>query len=262
MIDDQFIHVIKQIARQAVIEQRSVVYGHIASYDPLTNTARVIVPSMRDDQTGDPLFSGWLPMGVLAGGAQAGFQYVPYGGATPDKPTQGEWVQVTLNERGSGVAAITGIMYSAQQQPPHTALPPKNGLQPGDMIFRNAAGSSIWIHASGQIDVVTAKSTDVNVNSGGNVTVNTVTDGNITVTANGKGNMTVNSAGSGKTFVESATEIDLVAPAIKGGNGSTFQKLCMDNLRTLYNSHTHPSIGAPPSQQADTTYVTSKMTAE
>jgi hypothetical protein len=197
MIDDELVHIIKHISAQSQIEQRPWVYGHISSYDPNTHTARVIVPSMRDDQTDAPLHSGWLPMGTSQVSGQVGLQIVPFGGASADKPTAGEMCLVAINERGTGVAAIVATFYTAAQRPPNTVLPQEQQLKPGELIIRHSSGTIARFHSNGDFEVTT----------GG--------DGAVNVAVSGKGGINLTATGQGSIVVNSAQEIDVTAPSLK-----------------------------------------------
>lgn len=185
MIVDELGHIIRQIAAQATIETRPWVYAHVSDYNPANNSVRVIVPSMRDDQTDAPLHSGWLPLGTQQAGSQTGLQVVPYGGASSDNPTAGELCMVALNDRGTGVAAVVCMLYTDQQRPPHNALSP--GLQPGEVVLRHASGSFVRLHTNGDVEVTTGQDGAVNATTSGagGITLKTTGNGGIALTTTG-----------------------------------------------------------------------------
>lgn len=180
---DELVHQLKQLSAQAQVEQRPWVYGHVASYDPATHTVRVIVPSMRDDQTGAPLHSGWLPLGTTGVGSGSGLQVFPVGGATPDKPTAGELAMVAINERGTGVAAVVALFYTNAQQPPNTTLPAGGSGNAGDVLLRHQSGTIQWFQKDGSVIVQCAPngSVSVSVSGSGSVIVETGTSGSVNI---------------------------------------------------------------------------------
>lgn len=223
MIGDELTHIIKNLSAQSSIEQRPWVYGHISTYNPADNSARVIVPSMRDDVTGAPLHSGWLPMGSAQVGGGAGLQVAPIGGATADAPTLGEACLVALNERGSGVAAIVCTFFTGLQQPPNSTLPQGAPLKPGELMIRHKSGSVLRFHDSGDLEVVTGGDGTVSVTTGG--------DGAVNVTCSGSGTITLKSA------QPMVVDGDLhVKGAVIGGFGS--------NDQVSLQTHKH-GVGSP-----------------
>lgn len=184
---DELVHTIKHIAGQSQIEQRPFVYAHVMSYDPNTHTMRVIVPSMRDDQTGAPLVSGWLPLGSMLVGAGSGVQVYPTGGATTDNPTLGELALVGINERGTGVAAVISLFYTNRQRPPNTAL--TSQASAGDIVTRHQSGTVQWFHQNGSVEFTLAPdgSVNINVSGSGGVNINSFGTGNIVLSATGAG---------------------------------------------------------------------------
>lgn len=195
MYADELVHVVKHIAAQSSIEQRPWVYGHISTYDPLRHAVRVIVPSMRDDQTGDPLVSGWLQLGSGSVGGGSGLQVFPVGGATVQNPTAGEQCMVAINDRGTGVAAVVCLFYSNVQQPPNTVVPTRG--RAGDILWRHQTGTLQWFHDTGTVEVTTAA------------------DGAVSISVSGAGNISLTSSGSGRVVVTAAqSEVDVVAQTV------------------------------------------------
>lgn len=59
----------------------------------------------------------------------------------------------------------------------------------------------------------------------------------------------------GKVLLNSAAEIDI------GNLGATLHRLVTDAFQTLFNTHTHPASGQPPTQQMGATHLTSIVKA-
>jgi hypothetical protein len=175
----------------------------VSNYDPNLNAVRVIVPSMRDDQTGAPLHSGWLPLGSGWVGAGSGIQVIPQGGATADQPTLGELAVVSVNERGTGVAAVQCLLFSNAQPPPHTKLPTGGGMKPGEIIIRHVSGSLIRMHANGDVEVTTGGDGAVNVATSGR--------GGISLSTSGAGGIAATTTGSGTILLKSPNPVTIDA---------------------------------------------------
>jgi phage gp45-like len=190
MMTDELAHIIKNLASQSFQEHRPWVYGHISVYNPVDHTARVIVPSMRDDHTGAPLLSPWMPMPSAQVGANTGIQVVPLGGATSEKPTDGELCMVALNERSQGVSAIVAMFYTGVQQPPHVEIVKADrtqGLLPGELLIHHSSGAFQRFHS----------------------------DGSVSVQAGPGKPVIVTTTGAGVITLVSAQEIDMTAPIVK-----------------------------------------------
>lgn len=195
MMDDELVHTIKHLAAQSQVEQRSWMYGHVESYDPNRHAVRLIVPSMRDDQTGDPVHTGWVPLGTSGVGGRSGLQIFPVGGANAENPTAGELAIVAINERQTGVLSVVALFYTDQQQPPNTALPTSGSG--GDIVLRHQSGTLQWFHATGDVEITTAS------------------DGAISLGVSGSGGVSISSSGTGKIVLSApSAEVDITAPTL------------------------------------------------
>lgn len=276
---DQFAHMFRHVASQGG-EIKPHVYGHIASYDLTQHRVRCIIPSMTD-QDGNPLLSPWLPMGTMSAGAGYGIQVVYQGGATQQNPTGGEQVLIGLFDKQRGVSAAPCTFYHATNKPPSTNLPTTDdgyntaadAAVAGDIIISappaqsGGANSFVRIRKNGQIQVWSAGLVYADVIGGLTANINTgdvnltVAKGNANVTiAQGDANVT---ATVGNATVQAGQTVNILGSAIKLGANltDTLLRLCTDTFRSFYNIHTHPSNGFPD-PQADTTTVTSIVTAE
>lgn len=238
-------------------------YGHIATYDPAQHRVRCIIPSM-SDENGNPLLSGWMPMGTLSAGAGYGMQVIYQGGATVTNPTAGEQVMISVFDRQRGVAAVPCMFYHAASTPPATNLPSKeDGYNtaadvsvPGDVIISapsqtaGGANSFIRVRTSGQIQIWSAGPVTADVIGGLTATVNT---GDVDITV-AKGNATVQAT----TGV-----VNVLGTAIRLAANLTdaVLSLCNYNLWTTFNVHTHGNSG-PPSPQALPSALTTIVSAE
>lgn len=152
MMNDELVHVIKGLVQQAMQEFRPFVYAHISNWDPVAHAVRVVVPSIRDDQTGDPLMSGWLPLGTMQAGNGVGIQVAPLGGASTQNPTAGEQVLVALNERGTGVASVVTMFFNNKSAAPSPTL--VSTLKAGEMVATSNGIVVRW-HSDGTFEVTT-----------------------------------------------------------------------------------------------------------
>lgn len=206
---DELVHMVRQAAQQQAEDGLGpFAYGHIASYDPARHRVRVIFPGRRDEN-GLLVMSGWMPMSTAAVGAGWGLQYVPVGGATQQNPTAGEQVLVGILDRKRGTAAVLAVYYGADAAPsPGTS--PGGQASPGDVILRSISGGFVYMHASGEIDVVAEAGAFLSLRNDGNCWMG----------------------------------LDLhVEGDVYDKHGS------LDRLRGNYNTHSHPlaGISAPPS---------------
>lgn len=197
MMTDELLHVIKGLVQQEIREIRPFVYAHISNYDPALHAVRVVVPSMRDEITNEPLMSGWLQLGTLQTGSGTGLQVAPVGGASLTDPTAGEQCLVALTDRGIGVASVIALFFNNKLQPPSTSI--SSPLQAGEMVaFSN--GIEVRWNSDGTLTINSTK--DVTVVATGNVNL---TGNDVVVTGNSVVSImtpTVNlAAGSGRAVV-------------------------------------------------------------
>lgn len=146
MWSDELLHQIKHAAGQQAQEFRAFAYGHVASYDPKTNRARVLFPAFRD-QLGNMVLSPWLPCPTMWTGNGFGMQVAPFGGATSENPNRGEQCIVELIERQYGVTAIAHLTFNDSMTPPFP------GMLPGEFGMKSKTGSTFYMDAAGNITV-------------------------------------------------------------------------------------------------------------
>lgn len=256
MLADELTHTIKMIVAQTLVDQRPFAYGHISSYDPVGHRVKVIVPCMQDEN-GQPLLSGWMPMGSLSAGPGYGIQVIYRGGATAQNPTAGEQVMVGLFDRNRGVAAVPAVFFNNENQPPATNLPAgASPAVPGDVLISNPSNSLFRLHANGDLEhigtgkaIVTTQG-DVTVTTQGTTTV--TSQGDVSVTT--QGNATVTATGNATIAAATITLCKAV--------GDALQTLCTKAFSTWAASHTHPGNGSPPSTQPPANGLTTIVTAE
>lgn len=276
---DQLLHTLKNASAQGG-EPRPLIYGHIASYDPLLHRVRCIIPSMTD-QDGVAQLSPWMPMGTASAGAGYGVQVIYQGGATIDNPTAGEQVLIAVFDRQRGVSAVPCMFYHASNLPPATDLPEQSDgfgssappAAPGDVIIAappaqtGGAKSVLRLRLNGDIEIWCAGRLNADVIGDINATTETgnlavtVVKGNAAVTVE-QGDVTV-TATAGNATVQAAQSVNILAPVIRLGAALTDQllTLCTSTFQAFYNRHTHPNQGFP-NPQADASTVTSIVRAE
>lgn len=182
MMRDELLHAIKAIVLQVMQEQRPFVYAHISNWDPVAHAVRVVVPSIRDELTGEPLVSGWLPLGTQQAGSGVGIQVAPVGGASLADPTAGEQCLVAVNERGTGVASVVSLFFNNKSlAPSSTLVDPHSGdpspLLAGEMVATSNGITVRWRSdqtfevTAGRVDVTTSGDVDLTVKGNINETV-------------------------------------------------------------------------------------------
>lgn len=258
MLGDELVHLVRQAASQGG-DIKPFLYGHIASYDPTQHRVRCIIPSMTD-QDGNPTLSPWLPMMSSSTGNGYGAQYIPFGGATADNPTNGEQVIIGMFDRQRGVGAVMGMLYHGTNPPPATDLPKQSdgftanaaANAPGDFIISappasaGAANSFIRMRQNGNIEIWSAAQ----------ISINTIGDSNLNVGGN------INATVTGNATVTAAT-VTIVGATIMltKAVGDALHTLCTDLFQALFNTHTHDE-GGPPDQQSTVAQMTTVLTAE
>lgn len=111
---------------------------------------------------------------------------------------------------------------------------PQN-LQAGESALYDDQGQQVYVSRSGIQILGGASKLPVTVTVGGATMV--VQDGTVTVTA--------------------ANKVAVTAPDIEFGNGGTLQQMVTAAFMTLFNEHTHPANGEPPTQQMTDSELTS-----
>ena len=170
---DELLHLVKHGAQQQAGDFRPSVYGHVASYDPETHRVRLIIPSLRDEG-GTPVMTPWMPLMTLSVGNGWGLQWAPKCGATLEKPTLGEQMQVHVMERSQGVAIAVPSTYNEVMKAPW----PK--MKAGEFSIKHEKGSFLYIHENGDVEINTQGKTIINATD--NVEVTTQKHATITAT--------------------------------------------------------------------------------
>ncbi len=160
MSGDELLHQMKHAAAQQAGDTVPIAFGHISSYDPKLHRVRLIVPSWIDDG-GNPVLTGWMPLATGFAGLSYGLQIAPVGGATPQKPTQGEPCIIQLMRKGSGTSVCAGMFFN------QTTLPPFTDLQAGECGLMAKSGSFIRFKQDNSVVLDTTKNNGkVQVNAG------------------------------------------------------------------------------------------------
>ena len=200
MNSDELSHIIKQHVAQALVDQKSFIYGHIANYDPVAHKVRLVVPSLRDE-SGLAMLTPWMPFGTTGAGQGGGFQYHPFTGATPTDPTRGEQCMIMLLDKDRGIAAASTMFFGPGDSTPASALPADaKPFSPGEYILAQKTGSFIRLHADGEIEMsvspaskflTTVGTTSMQIDpSGFYITGPVTTDNNLTVGNGATGTLT------------------------------------------------------------------------
>ena len=215
MNTDEFAHLVRQLAGQQNQSVKPVAYAHIATYDPLGHRVRVVIPSLRDDDTA-PTLTGWMPLLSSSVGPGYGVQIAPFGGATVDNPTAGEQVIITLMDlqRGSAQCACMGMTFNGPMQPPAAVADSftTQPLQPGEAVVYNQSGTFWRLHANG----------DVETNAQGNILMTGAKE----MTVNTLGDVVIQSAGT--ITIGGADQADILSTLVNLGGASGGRKIARD----------------------------------
>jgi hypothetical protein len=256
---DEFLHNMKLASEQQDGGYAPFVYGHIASYDPLTHRVRLVLPSQRDED-GTPVLTAWMPLGTIGAGAGWGIQIAPMGGATQQNPTGGELCVVQRIDRQVGVQAVASQVWNQVNAPPFP------DLQPGEVGLQAQGGSSIKLATDKSITVTSLEK--LNMTAVGDLAITTQGATSITsrgaITVNSEGDCTLNSSGNLTLAALGSLAITATASSI-GAVGGLVNKLVTAAFVTLFNAHTHPVSGGtaqPPNQQMTDAQLTTVLEAE
>jgi phage gp45-like len=264
---NEFLHNVKFAAQQQTEDYAPFVYGHIASYDPLTHRVRLILPSIRNED-GTPVLTSWMPLGSM-GGAGWGIQIAPMGGATQQNPTQGELCIVQRLDRTQGIQVCASMIWNQVNQPPFTTL------QPGEIGLQSQSGSSLKMTNDKNVTVTSGAKLnmtvtgDINITTQGKTTVTSTGDLGITTqgstTINSTGNCTLNSSGNLTLAALGSLAITATSAAI-GAVGGTVHKLVTDAFEALFNAHVHSGVPGgdtgPPTVAMTSAQLTTIMSAQ
>lgn len=169
MIQQEFVHLIKQLCAQQMQDVRMTRIGHISSFDPKTFHCRVILPELRD-HTGAVIESPWMPLGSAFVGSGYGMIFHPKGGASPTDPTAGEKVIVQFADKDGGLAYAANLLFSTTQLPPTPS-----DFAPNEWLVAHESGSIIRLYTNGDISIgansnlILAAGGDVIVAAGNNL---------------------------------------------------------------------------------------------
>lgn len=150
MSADELLHQIKHAASQQSGDDVPVAFGHIASYDPKLHRVRLIIPSWRDE-AGNPVLTPWMPITTAWSGSGFGMQFAPVGGATQEKPTQGEPCVMSVIRRNQGLSVQAGLFFNQANEAPFP------DLKPGEGGMKHQSGSFLRFTKDGDILVDAAR---------------------------------------------------------------------------------------------------------
>lgn len=218
---NEFAHLVMQSAQQQISEMRLLFFGHIANYDPKTHSAQVVIPTLRN-ANGVAILTPYLQLGTIWAGNNFGVQVAPYGGATPENPTQGEQCIVDCMFKKNNLMASSVMLFNVINQPPGADIRNYTELQSGECIIVQKSGSYIYFKENGSIilDVLQENSSD---NTSGNIVLNAVNE----IQINAQVKVTV-----------TAPEVLIDSDTINAGSGTAIS-LINSNLVDIYNSHVH-----------------------
>lgn len=120
-------------------------FGHIATYDPKTNSARLYIPSMRDEDD-NVVLTEWMPLSATFAGAAWGMQFGPMGGSTPEDPTKGELCVIGFGGPQRGLRACLCSIYNTVNAPPFP------DLKAGEFGVMSKMGSFMRFHDTGDVE--------------------------------------------------------------------------------------------------------------
>lgn len=182
---------IKQHANDLVQEMELNLIGHVIEYDVTTHMCRVLLQTRRAQDHGggggglggggqggvgvQTMETGWCQVGSLMVGDHFGIQYALKGGATAEHPERGEQVQLSIQHRPSGLAAVANLTFNDTMPPPGggnnngggggggnnidptTDTDGSQQLQPGELIIKHESGSFIKFYQTGDVRLYTAQ---------------------------------------------------------------------------------------------------------
>ncbi len=120
-------------------------------------------------------------------------------------PKIGDQVVITFQEGDLNNGIVIGKIYSSADVPPP--------VPSGEWWITHTSGSFIKIKNNGDIEISAAQNAKINADT--------------------------------KVSITASSEVEVTAPVINLSNGGTLKKLVNDELKDLYNAHTHGSGPAP-----------------
>lgn len=160
---DELAHQVKHAAQQQTGDYRPFAFGHIATWSA-TQGVRLIIPSMRDE-AGNPVLTGWMPLGSMFAGGAWGMQIAPLGGATLQNPTAGELCIVAIMDKTNGLMATLCLAYNQVNTAPFP------NLQPGEIGIMGKSGSSMQFKKNGDVDLSAIGNINIVVASAKNILI-------------------------------------------------------------------------------------------
>ena len=188
--------------------------GRVIEYDVKTNMVRVLLDTRRGEALEDPdepMETGWCQLGSPIVGKNWGLQYCLEGGADKDN-NKGELVQVSIQDRTEGLAAVANLVFTDEMPPPGGGEEEEEGggggggddqgaeedsdgtqqLKPKEFILKHESGSFIKFYEDGSVRLTVVQDLFVEVQEGdanvdvleGDVIVN-VDEGDLTATVKG-----------------------------------------------------------------------------
>lgn len=165
---DSLVHLIKQLARDEVGHQTFATWGYVAAYDVATHSIKAVLPTFR--ATGpngelQPIVTDWIQLATPWSGDGFGDQMSPYAAAaTPQDPSLGEQVQISIISSTTGASVATAMLFN-------TKYPPPGGINPGERILKSQAGNFVLIgqdqvQISADAKSVVVNQDDVVINGG------------------------------------------------------------------------------------------------
>ena len=202
--------------------------GTVSNYDPGSHSVKVMLQP-------ENILTGWIPLRVLATGNGFGVYCAP---------NLGDTVEVLFQE-DSLEAPSAGLRFHDDAM-----VPPIVGA--GEILIRHQSGSLLKFQANGDVELATAR--DLRATVGGSLTAQVAGNATFAVTGSVTSSAAAwNHTGAMNLLGNLAVTGNIGATGnivdLSGSNSKT-----MANMRTVYNTHTHPETGTgggttnPPNQ--------------
>lgn len=219
---DKFHNMIRMHASLMQNSISSTQLAIVTAYDPV-NYAVQVQTYAQDDDTNQPLVTGWIPLFTPWMGNGWGL-YLP--------PNLGDLIEVHYQE-GSLQNGYAGLRCFNPTSP--AGLPSPNGVPSGEFWLIHQTGSYIKVTNDGKVSINGQAEIDIiapviNINGATQQTITTPI-----LVINASTSVTVNSP---VATVNAATSATLSSPEVNLGNG-TLQALINASALALYNGHIH-----------------------
>lgn len=169
-------HVRREASTQA-LEQARTRLGTISGYDATNFLAKVVLQP-------DGVESGWLPIGTIGVGSNAGVLVAP---------EIGQVVQVEFQDGGIDAGLITLRYHNDDARPPGAAAP-------GEVWVVHKSGTSVKLTADGKLTLRDAAGSVVALNNDGTITSSGTWIHTGNITASGTVTGTTDVVGGGKSL--------------------------------------------------------------